>query len=64
MGFDEAVEALRTRDPRLVIQLAELCAAVNAAERLGAGLAGVVSRTEGGRAANVVPLGGMWMVPR
>ena len=32
MGFDEAVEALKTRDPRLVVQLAELCAAVDAAK--------------------------------
>ena len=30
MGFDEAVEALNARDPRLVVQLAELCAAVDA----------------------------------
>ena len=59
MNFDEAVEALENARPRLVIQLAELCATVNAAERLGAWLAGVVSRTEGGKAANVVPLGGM-----
>ena len=32
MGFDEAVEELKTRDPRLVVQLAELCAAVDAAK--------------------------------
>ena len=32
MGFDEAVEALKTRDPRLVVQLAELCAEVDAAK--------------------------------
>jgi hypothetical protein len=32
MGFDEAVETLKTRDPRLVVQLAELCAAVDAAK--------------------------------
>ena len=50
MGVDEAVEALRTRQPWLVVQLAELCAAVDAAERLGAWLAGVVSRAEGGKA--------------
>lgn len=32
MGFDEAVEILKTRDPRLVVQLAELCATVDAAK--------------------------------
>ena len=32
MGFDEAVEMLKTRDPQLVVQLAELCAAVDAAK--------------------------------
>ena len=50
MGFDEVVEMLKARDPRLLVQLAELCAAVDAAERLGAWLAGVVSRAEGGKA--------------
>jgi hypothetical protein len=30
MNFDEAVETLMARDPRLVVQLAELCAAVDA----------------------------------
>ena len=64
MGFDEAEEMLKTSDLRPLVQLAELCAAVDAAERLGAWLAGVVSRTEGGKAASVVPLGGMKMVPR
>jgi hypothetical protein len=32
MGFEEAVEALKARDPRLVVQLAGLCAAVDAAK--------------------------------
>jgi hypothetical protein len=32
MDFDEAIDALKTRDPRLVVQLAELCAAVDAAK--------------------------------
>ena len=64
MGFDEVVEMLKARDPRLLVQLAELCAAVDAAERLDAWLAGVVSRTEGCKAANVVRLGGMRIVPR
>ena len=36
MSFGEAIEALKTRDPRLIVQLAELCAAVDAAEKLDA----------------------------
>jgi hypothetical protein len=32
MSFEEAVEALKARDPGLVVQLAELCAAVDASK--------------------------------